>query len=337
MIGLLILFIALSAIFSGLTIGMFSLSIANLERKIRLGDEKAAKVLSIRKEGNFLLCTLLLGNVAVNSCITMIMTELSTGIVASAISTIIIFVFGEVAPQAIFSRFAFKVGYYTTWLVKGFMFIMWPIAKPMSILLDFILGKEFPETYNKNELRELIQEQGIQSIDSDEKRIVIGALKFSEKTASDVITPSSILYHLDKDEIITKEKLEEIKREHYSRIPIISNTRDNIVGILYAKDLIGYNLNDTRKVEDLMKKDHLYFIDEKTHLDVIINTFCSSKIHMAFVKNEFGILLGIVTLEDVIEEILAIEILDESDTVADLQHLARNRAKSSSKLELKTN
>jgi metal transporter CNNM len=194
-----------------------------------------------------------------------------------------------------------------------------------------LLGKEFPELFDKSELKELIADHDGGTIDSDEKRIMMGAMKFSEKTAQDVITPATILFHLDEDVIITEATLRRIKHEHYSRIPVHSGTRDRIVGILYAKDLIGLNVTDlkengqTKTIGDMCKRDGLLCIRETMHLDSLMNYFLKNKTHMAFVYNEFNILQGIVTLEDIMEEVLDIEILDESDTVADLQKLAASR------------
>lgn len=321
--------ILMSAVFSGLTIGMFSLSVSGLERKIRLGDKMAARVYKVRKDGNYLLCTLLLGNVAVNQAIGIVMSGLSSGVWAGVISTVLIFIFGEVTPQAVFSRHALTVGYYTSWLVRTFMILMSPLAKPMAWVLDKTLGKEFPERFSKSELKELIADHDGGTIDNDERRIMMGAMKFSEKTAQDVITPATILFHLDEDVIITEATLKRIKHEHYSRIPVHSGSRDKIVGILYAKDLIGFNVHDlnngSKTVGDLCKRDGLLYIRETMHLDSLMNHFLKNKTHMAFVYNEFNILQGIVTLEDIMEEVLDIEILDESDTVADLQKLAAKK------------
>ena len=171
MILLVLVLILLSATFSGLTIGMFSLGLSGLERKIKLGNKKAQKIYEIRKNGNFLLCTLLLGNVAINSAISVAMSEVASGVIAGIISTALIFVFGEVIPQAVFSKYAFEVGSRTTWLVRIFMVIMWPIAKPLSIILDYMFGKEFPELFDKHELAALLDDS--LTIDTGENFIVV--------------------------------------------------------------------------------------------------------------------------------------------------------------------
>jgi len=319
----LVLLILLSATFSGLTIGMFSLGLGDLERKIKEGNKQAEKIYSIRKNSNFLLCTLLLGNVAVNSAVATLMSNVATGLLAATISTGAIFIFGEVLPQALFSRHAFVVGSKTTWLVKIFMFIMYPIAKPLSMGLDFIFGKELIQRLNKRELELFLEDHVENGIDSDEKRIMVGAMKFSDKKAIDVITPVTVLFRLDSSLTLSRELIDKIKIEHYSRIPVYEGESDNIIGILYAKDLIGYNDQD-RTIGELCKRENLVFIQESFKLDSLLNHLIKSKVHMSFVYNEFNVLTGIVTLEDIIEEILTVEIMDESDTVADLQHQAKN-------------
>jgi metal transporter CNNM len=325
MLLLLIILLLLSAIFSGLTIGMFSLSPSSLERKIKKGDKNAAKVLKVRKEGNFLLCTLLLSNTAINSSIAVILGNTISGIYAGIISAILIFTFAELLPQATFSRHALLIGGKTAWLVKIFMYLMWPIAKPVSILLDKIFGKELPDLFDKQELSMLLEEHVGESLDADENRILKGAMHFSDKTAYDVCTPITVVFRLEEEVELNQEVLELIKKEHYSRIPVYSKTRDNIVGILYAKDLISYNNQQKLKVKNVCRIDTLLFVDENIKLDILLNKLIDKKTHLAFVYDNYGVLKGLTSLEDIIEEILKTEILDEEDTVADLQHYAKQQ------------
>ncbi len=324
MIALVILLILMSATFSGLTIGMFSLGLGDLERKIKEGNRQAEKIYSIRKNGNFLLCTLLLGNVAVNSAISVVMSDIASGFAAASISTGAIFIFGEVFPQALFSRHAFNVGARTTWLVKIFMFIMYPIAKPLSMLLDFVFGEELSQRLNKHELELLLEDHVENGIDLDEKRMMIGAMKFSDKDAIDVVTPTTILFAMEASTVLTNEVIEKVKDEHYSRIPVYNEDKENIIGILYAKDLLGLDTSLSQKASELCRKENLLRIDETHKLNSLLNHMIQAKVHMSFVFNEFGSLTGVVTLEDIIEEILKVEIMDENDTVADLQNFAKN-------------
>jgi metal transporter CNNM len=327
MIALIILLLLISATFAGLTIGMFSLSLADLERKMKNGSKEAAKIYKVRKDGNLLLCTLLLGNTVVNSTIAILMSGVAAGPWAAALSSVCIFVFAEVIPQALFSRHAFAVGAKTVWLVKIFRVLMYVIAKPMSMALDFFFGKELAQRYSKKELELLLDDHVESSIDQDEKRIMVGAMKFSDKKAIDVITPVTSLFRLESSTILDVATLLRIKDEHYTRVPIYEGTRDHIIGILYAKDLLNFDTSSKKTVGELCRRDTVINIPADFKLDSLLNHMKDKRAHMSFVFDEFGTLLGIVTLEDIIEEILTVEIMDETDTVADLQHQAKNSNK----------
>jgi metal transporter CNNM len=325
-ITLAIIFITLSAILSGLTIGMFTLDIGDLERKAKSGNLKAVKVLEIRKNGNYLLCTLLLGNSIVNSSIPIFLgKELGNGWLVVAITSITIFVFGELLPQAAFSRHALSMGSKTAWLVKVFMVIMWPIAKPFSILLDTIFGKDLTSFYNKVELQDFIEmhESEGEIIDADERRIMIGAMKFSEKSVKNVMTPKPVVYLIDSDWKLNKENTDELKSKAFSRIPVYENVVDNIIGVLHVKSLIGEDSNsDIRK----LLYTNIIRVQEDLTLDHALNLMIKEKTHMCFVFDNFGTLLGIVTMEDIQEEILHLEIMDEHDKVPDMRKVAESIA-----------
>lgn len=324
LIGLLLL----SAIFSGLTIGMFSLNPDSLARKAKNGNKMAEKVLAVRKKGNRLLCTLLLSNTAINSLVSVLLGEMASGAIAVAVSTISIFLFGELLPQAIFSKYPLQIGSRTAWLVKIFMFIMSPLAYPISYVLNKWLGEDFPDRYDRNELNLLIDDHSEHSggpLDKDEQRILKGAMVFSDKEAKQILTPINMVFRLQENVILNDSELNRIKTERYSRIPVYSDTRDDIVGILFAKDLIGYDPKTAKLVGELCVKDKVLFVRENIKLDKLLNLLIDGKMHLAFVYDQNNVLLGLVSLEDVIEEIIDKQIMDETDTDADLQHLARTK------------
>ncbi|MBD3311815.1 MAG: DUF21 domain-containing protein [Candidatus Magasanikbacteria bacterium] len=320
--------VLLSGLFSGLTLGLLSLNKNELERKIALGNKQAKKVYSVRKRGNLLLCTLLLGNVAVNSAIAIFLGNIASGVVAGIIATGLIVVFGEIIPQATFARYALQVGAKTAWLVKIFMFVLFPICWPIAWILDKTLGDEMPTIYSKKELMKIVEEhKGSQhsSLDSDEERIIKGALSFSEKSVRQIMTPRSVVFTLDSNATVNKKLLKKIKDKTFTRIPIYKNKKDNIVGILYIWDLLYINLG--KKVSAFYEKQKVLQVDGNTKLDEMLNLFIKENRHMAFIKNEFHELEGVVTLEDVLEEILKQEIVDENDKVVDMQKIARKAKK----------
>jgi len=320
--------VLLSAAFSGLTIGLFSLGLSGLERKIKMGDARAAQVLKIRKNGSLLLCTLLIGNVAVNSSLAIYLGGLAPGLIAGLIAIGLIVIFGEILPQALFTRYALSLASKTVFIVRVFQIILYPIAKPLALLLDAIVGKELPAFWSKLELQEIIkdhEDSPHSPIDADEERIILGAMSFSDREAYDIMTPKTVVYYLNYHTEITPKLIDEIKERGFSRIPVYEHKIDDMNGILYVKDLIGIDLSKSITVADICRKDYYVSVEGTIKLDNLLNLLIKKKRHIAFVFDEFGAFNGIVTLEDIIEEILKVEIVDEADKVTDLQHFAREK------------
>jgi len=160
--------LALSALFSGLTLGLMSLGPHELKRKMALGDMRAKKIYAVRRRGNLLLVTLLVGNVACISTMSIFLDSISSGLVAALATTALITIFGEILPQAVFSRYALRLGASTAWLVQGIMFVLYPVAAPLAWVLDKSLGDELPTMYSRKELVGILQEHGGNILKTDE-------------------------------------------------------------------------------------------------------------------------------------------------------------------------
>ena len=318
--------VLLSGLFSGLTLGMFSLNLTALERKIRLGSREAKRIYPIRKNGNLLLCTLLLGNVAVNSAMAVFLGSIATGFTAGLISTGLIVIFGEILPQAVFSRFALKLGAKTVWIVRVFLILLYPITRPLSWLLDKLLGRELPTIWSKREIGEIIrvhEDSPHSSIDKDEERIMLGALSFSERTASDIMTPKRVAFCVKSGFVLDRDGLHKLREKGFSRVPVYGRGRDDMLGVLLVKELIGLDAAEEKSAGELMHKKRLIRVKGSIPLDRLLQHFTKQKAHLATVFDDYGAFLGIATLEDVLEEILKMEIVDESDRAADMRELAR--------------
>ncbi len=323
-----IVLVALSGLFSGLTLGLLSLDKNELKRKIELGDKYAEKVYPVRKKGNLLLCTLLLGNVAVNSTLAIFLGNIASGVMAGIIATALIVVFGEIIPQASFSRFALQVGAKTAWLVKIFMYLLFPICFPIAWVLDKVLGDEMATIYSKHELMKIVEEHESakeSEIESDETRIIKGALTFSDKIVEKIMTPRTMVYAIEKDEILDHKKLDEMRKLGFSRYPVYEKEIDNVIGVIFIKDLI--NIQKGIKADTICDKNKFLLATEDMTLDDLLDKFIKTKKHLAFVKDEYGGLSGVVCLEDVLEEIIKVEIVDEDDKVVDLRKAAKQRTK----------
>jgi metal transporter CNNM len=308
--------IALSGFFSGLTLGLYSLDKTELERKAELGDKRAERVFRVRRRGNMLLVSLLLGNVAVNSAIAILLGDIASGVVAGVVATGLIVVFGEIIPQAVSARYALAIGSRTAWLVELVMVVLYPIAKPIAWILDRTLGQELRTIWTKQELEHIIkmhEDDPRSNVDADEERILLGALTYSDKSVDEVMTPRKKVYTLQKKSVLNQKLLHEIRESGFTRIPVYSRDINDIVGFLYTKDLIGTDPDDEEHIEKMMRTAKLIRVSPKRRLDSLLNMMIVRRAHMAIVTQKSGKFVGIVTMEDVVEEIIGREIIDEDD------------------------
>ena len=319
-----IVLIALSALFSGLTLGLMGLDVYDLERKMMHGDLLAKKVYPIRKRGNLLLTALLLGNVFVNAFLAVYLGSLASGVVAGVAATALIFVFGEIIPQAVFSRYALRLGAMMVPLVRVLIFVLYPIIYPISKALDKMLGEEIPNVYSRKELISIIAEHEDSQespIDEDEERIAHGALKFSQKKVEEIMTPRTVVVGVWEDKDVNKELADELLESGMSRFPVYEEENQDVLkGLLYIRDLVGKDLKG--KVRDLDLRG-IHYVPEDMPLDDLLNDFIKHRQHLFGVQDEFGGFSGVVTVEDVLEEILQREIVDEHDKHLDMRKFAR--------------
>lgn len=351
-IVLVLVLLLLSGLFSGLNLGLMSLDLTSLKIVSESGTKRqkwCAKVIyPVRRHGNYLLCTILLSNVAVNSTIAILMADLTSGPIAGVGSTLAIVIFGEIIPQAVCSRFGLYVGAYTiplTWLA---MLLTLPLSLPLSLILSLVLGKELGATYNREELLQLLKiTKGKTDIQADEVDMIFGALQLRQKEVQEAMTRLPNVYCLDIDRKLDFETIQEIHESGHSRIPLYEGERGNIVSILYTRNLAFIDPED----EMGLRQYHSFYrhkpLEEwgETRLDVMLERFVQERVHMAVVKrvdnenpdrdpvyetigeqtrdscvcelcNQLMSCLirpGIITLEDIIEEILQKEIIDETD------------------------
>ena len=309
-----IILVVLSGTFAGLTLALFSINLTTLERKIRLGDHQAETIYRIRKKGNLLLCTLLLGNVASYTIMAIFLGTITSGVIAGFVATALIFVFGEILPQAVFPRYAFWVGEKFAWLVWGLIFLFYPIAAPIAWILDRALGDEPPVLWNKRELGEIIsyhEDVGDGIIDEDEERIILGALAFSDQRVREVMIPLEDVFFLEPETSLNRDVLEEIKIKGFSRIPVYDSRLKRIEGILYTKNLIGISTENGATAENMCSKERVIEVRDTLKLDNLMNLLVNKKMHMALVLDKHNQFVGVATLEDIMEEILKTELEDQ--------------------------
>ncbi|XP_063047232.1 metal transporter CNNM2a [Engraulis encrasicolus] len=325
--------LCLSGMFSGLNLGLMALDPMELRIVQNCGTEKerkyAKKIEPVRSQGNYLLCSLLLGNVLVNTTLTILLDDIAgSGLIAVVVSTIGIVIFGEIVPQAICSRHGLAVGANTIFLTKFFMILTFPASYPVSKLLDRVLGQEIGTVYNREKLLEMLRvTDPYNDLVKEELNIIQGALELRTKTVEDVMTPLRDCFMIAADAILDFSTMSNIMESGYTRIPVFEGERCNIVDLLFVKDLAFVDPDDCTPLKTITKfySHPLHFVFNDTKLDAMLEEFKKGKSHLAIVQrvnNEgegdpFYEVLGIVTLEDVIEEIIKSEILDETDLYTD--------------------
>jgi metal transporter CNNM len=329
--------VMLSGLFSGLTLGLMGLDLIGLQTMKNGGTKEqarcAARIAPVRKRGNQLLCTLLLGNVAVNSALSVLLADISSGIIGFLVSTALIVTLGEILPQAACSRYALQIGSATVPLVKFVLALFYIVAKPMSILLDWLLGKDIGVVYSSSELIEMVKLQVKLGATDEEmgmmaEQVVEGALNFRNKCVEDVMTPLQDAYMLPTDTRLGYDTIRDIFQHGFSRVPVYGTDKHDYRGLLCTKDLMLVDPED-----EMLLGDFIQIFDRKantftkeTKLFDALNKFKKGQTHLALVRemvveddvNPRCVLRGVLSLEDIVEEILQEEIVDEHDAFVDV-------------------
>ncbi|CDQ82542.1 unnamed protein product [Oncorhynchus mykiss] len=264
--------LVLSGMFSGLNLGLMALDPMELRIVQSCGSEKekkyARKIEPIRSKGNYLLCSLLLGNVLVNTTLTILLDDLiGSGLGAVVASTVGIVIFGEIVPQALCSRHGLAVGANTIQVTKFFMLLTFPLSFPVSKLLDVLLGQEIGTVYNREKLVEMLRvTEPYNDLVKEELNMIQGALELRNKTVESVMTPLAHCFMIQNDAIM---------ESGYTRIPVFDDERSNIVDILYVKDLAFVDPDDCTTLKTITKfyNHPVHFVFHDTRLDSMLEEF----------------------------------------------------------------
>uniref|UniRef100_A0A8C0PEV5 Metal transporter n=1 Tax=Canis lupus familiaris TaxID=9615 RepID=A0A8C0PEV5_CANLF len=275
------LLLCLSGMFSGLNLGLMALDPMELRIVQNCGTEKeknyAKRIEPVRRQGNYLLCSLLLGNVLVNTTLTILLDDIAgSGLVAVVVSTIGIVIFGEIVPQAICSRHGLAVGANTIFLTKFFMMMTFPASYPVSKLLDCVLGQEIGTVYNREKLLEMLRvTDPYNDLVKEELNIIQGALELRTKTVEDVMTPLRDCFMITGEAILDFNTMSEIMESGYTRIPVFEGERSNIVDLLFVKDLAFVDPDDCTPLKTITKfyNHPLHFVFNDTKLDAMLEEF----------------------------------------------------------------
>lgn len=314
-----IVLVVLAAIFSGLNISIMSLSVGDLERKARLKNRDAIRVLPLRRRYHLTLASILFANVAVVSASTLNLESAFNGLVAGIVTTILMVVFGEVLPQAIFVKAALRFCAIFSPLMRLVTWITFPLSWPLARLLDRLIGPEGHTLHTRAELGMLIDEHRRfdgSELDEDEVEIVRSTLQLSEKTVRDIMQPIEEVYWLTDDVVLDEATVREIVNNGYSRVPIFDEALTECHGVLLVKDMVDsdFRTHPTPVRQFVLHETTL--VGSRTALDTMFRKFAKIRSHLVPVEKD-GVVIGIITVEDLIEEIIGHEIADETDHMLD--------------------
>ncbi|KAF8458199.1 hypothetical protein BDZ91DRAFT_743264 [Kalaharituber pfeilii] len=336
--GVAMFLVLMGGLFAGLTLGLMGQDEIYLQVIEQSGEGAerihAHRVLRLLQKGkHWVLVTLLLSNVITNETLPIVLDRsLGGGWPAVVTSTVLIVIFGEIIPQSVCVRYGLAIGSYLSPFVLGLMYLMYPVGKPTAMLLDYILGEDHGTVYKKAGLKTLVTlhktlgPSPSDRLNQDEVTIISAVLDLKDKPVVSIMTPIKDVFTMCSDDVLDEKTMNEILSAGYSRIPIHApGEPTNFVGMLLVKILITYDPEDAMKVKDFPLATLPETAPDTSCLD-IVNFFQEGKSHMVLVSSSPGEnygALGVVTLEDVIEELIGEEIIDESDVYIDVHKAIR--------------
>ncbi len=307
----------LSGFFSSAETALYSISKA---KAIHLAKEKGYTNFLIKKmkdDPHRLLSTILIGNNVVNVGASALATAITIDLVtsnavgiATGVMTLLILIFGEIFPKSIATRNNILIAR----LVIIPLYWLSILFTPIIFMLNFIpklTGKMQKKPHvTEEELMtfvEVVEEEG--GIDEDEKELIENIFEFDDTSASEIMTPRADMYVINVDEDLN---LADVIRSGFSRIPVIEEDIDHVIGILNIKDLFMHQVTSSEAIDVRKIMSEPYFVPENKKLDNLLHQFKKRKQHMAIIVDEHGGVCGLITLEDALEEIVG-EIIDETD------------------------
>ncbi len=337
----LIILILLNAYFAATEIAFISLNDAKIDKQVKEGNKKAKQIKKMLNNPSKFLATIQIGitlagflssafaseafadNLApvLNNWIPMISVDVWKTISIIIITLILSFftlVFGELVPKRLAMKYYEKIAFSTVGVIKGISIFTAPFVKLLTCSTNMVsklfgVGEQEEQTVTEEEIKMMVdqgQEKG--AIEETEKEIINNVFALNDITASEIMTPRINIFAIDINENLNKI-LEDIDEYKYSRIPVYEETIDDIKGILLIKDILKV-LNDKKqiKIKNLLKP--AYFVPESKPIDEIFKDLQRNKNQMAIIIDEYGGTAGLLTMEDILEELVG-NIFDEYDDI----------------------
>ncbi|CAN1158618.1 DUF21 domain-containing protein At4g14230 [Linum perenne] len=293
--GISCLLVIFAGLMSGLTLGLMSLSLVDLEILQRSGSDaekkQSAAILPVVQKQHQLLVTLLLCNAASMEALPIYLDKMFNQYVAIILSVTFVLFFGEVIPQAICSRYGLAVGANLAWLVRLLMIICYPISFPLGKILDYVLGHNEP-LFRRAQLKALVSIHSKEAgkggeLTHDETTIIAGALDLTEKTAEEAMTPIESTFSLDVNSKLDWEAIGKVLARGHSRVPVYSGNPKNIIGLLLVKALLTVR-PETETPVSAVSIRRIPRVPSDMPLYDILNEFQKGSSHMAAVVRAKG-------------------------------------------------
>ena len=321
-ICMIVILLIMSAYFSATETAFTSLNRIKLKNIASDGNNKAKRVLELSENYDKLLTTILIGNNIVNIMMTAVSTVLFIELygqygasISTAVITVIVLIFGEISPKSLAKESPEKFAMLVGRSIKICMVILTPLnyifAKWKGILAKvFKVGSE--NTITEDEIKTIVEEaEVVGGIEAEQSELIQNAIEFNELTAEEVMTP-----HVDIEAIdITMgeyEVAEIFKKTGYTRLPVYEDDLDKILGVLNQKDFHNYIIGSNKTISDFVKP--VAFVAGTMKIATLLKKLQAMKAHIAIVVNEYGGTEGLVTMEDIIEELVG-DIFDEHDAI----------------------
>ncbi|MCU7944950.1 MAG: hemolysin family protein [Candidatus Thiodiazotropha sp. (ex Cardiolucina cf. quadrata)] len=319
---ILALLLVLSGVFSGSETALINLSMARAEALYREGRRGAQALYLLKKDPSRMLITILIGNNVVNIAASAMATVIATDYfgdtgpgIAVGVLTILILVFGEITPKSLATRFSERISLFIAPLIVGFMRLIYPLVWLFLQFTNWVQSstKAMDDPLvTEHEVITLIEhgeEEGV--IDTGEREMIERIFNFNDLKAEDVMTPRRQVFRIDGRRTL-RDVLPQIMRENFSRIPLYKEDPDEIVSMVLVRDLIKNIVSGELDIPISDLGQEPLYTPSNTTIDELVRKLKLKSIHLAVVVDEHGAMIGVVSLEDMLEELVG-EIYDETD------------------------
>lgn len=322
-----VLLVMCSAYFSATETAFTSLNTIRMKTWAENGDKRAARALAVGEDYDKLLSSILIGNNIVNITATTISTLLFTKIfvtygatISTVVITIVVLIFGEISPKSVAKEFPERFAMFSAPILRVIILVLTPLNFLFSMwkkLLSKIFKPSGDDGITEEELMGIVdQAESEGGLDAHEGDLIRASIEFNELDVSDILTPRVDLVAVDEES--TMQEVGALFVENgYSRLPIYHETIDNIIGVVHQKDFYKARVRGEDRLA--MIKSPVVYTTPNTKIFKLLRILQMNKVHMAVVVDEYGGTEGIVTLEDILEELVG-EIWDEHDEVTEFLH-----------------